>query len=1149
MMTFEDVSTVRALVREAAAKFGDSPYLRTYDDGVFYDVSFNQFSRNCDAVSTWVTQQTKEKGHQLRIATIGPNSVLYATVILGIMCSGAAVIPLDVQSKKEELCACLKKADADLLILDSSVTVDREAVLESCPTVSAVLPMGLLEEVIRDYDGNADLLEVRPQECAAIIFTSGTTGGEKGVMHSNRSLTDGAMNSIHTERYIKLSFLPMHHCFCLNCDLLLSLTYGATVCIRGGVDKLGENLLIFEPTLVHAVPMVAQSLFNKLLLLAKQEGKTPEEVKSKVFGSRIRYVLTGGAHLPYEVVQNYLSIGVRTGQGYGMTECSPKISTPDLVNYRPDKAHTAGQIVLRCKTRLMDGELQVSSPGVMMGYVNAPELTAQIITEDGWLRTGDIGHVDEEGFLHITGRKKNLIILSNGENVSPEQIEKALMDHRLVEECLVYGEGTTIVAEIYPNSKYAAMHGISDIPAAIGEIVREVNAELPSYKKVMKHLIRLVPLAKTSTNKIARNQRATADMILQAETAAYIKPENELQQKIFDCAAAILNHREFGVDTDLFNAGMDSLGCITLLTSLSEELDLSINLDDLMTARTVLKLEQLYHEKKAAASIDYSPVPEYPLTDVQKYFIYSVRDNTSANVPALFRLDSGVDMVRLQDAIRRLFAVHPILNNRMVMTEEGYVNSRDDNREVYIPMTDLSPEEWEARRDSLIRPFAYGPEEPMYHIALYRVGEEKYLLFDISHIISDGASLSIMLSNLNRLYAGETVEPEKYSFYEYLLEETSPEKASRNAQDMRYFTERLEGLQIDRAILTRRDAQDLKVPQGAVLRGEFSRVIPQEVREFGRKHGISENAFFMTVYHYCISRFSGKKDTVSTSIHNGRTDNRWSRISGCLFITYNFRCTFDFRKPVLRQLKENADQIMQTMRHSANCMHADEMFFQFQGDLLSFPRIAGLPAQQLPIQLDSLPFHLMIYAGESSYRYELRYWENRFDESLLQQFLQVFDAAAHGMLTAVSFDDVYAALPGACFPTDASRQVLDDCGRKQPFGAWGELYEVGVDTGRMARILPDGTMDYLEDCGRTVMQEGVMKRSFLDLYKLEQVLEEYSGVRKAHAYIHVGSRNVPLLAAEVTAEDGVTQLALMKFLKEKRVRNLLPSKITVKKEG
>ena len=599
-MTYETVHTLRELVGDSAKMYQDHPFLRYVKDDQIQSETFAEFQTQAYAIASWVTELTKKLGHKPRIAMMSANSPLYVKMLIGVICGGGTSVLMDPQASLVVLCGCMNKAEVDVLILDPQIRMDLPKIRERCEKLTDILYMAEGERpncgsILETYAGRNETPDIKPEDCAAILFTSGTTGEEKGVMLSHANLVDSVFNTNHAKGSIKLNILPMHHAFCLNADILLSFPNCSTLCMNGDSSRLGENLKLFEPTMLNMVPMVAQALYNKLTVLSQQTGKSEQDLKAAVFGSRIQKIVAGGAHLPSELVGKYQALGIFLCQGYGMTECSPTISSPDM--NRPDKAHTAGHVVKRCVTRVVDGELQVKSPSVMMGYVNAPELTRQIITEDGWLCTGDIGYEDEDGFIHITGRKKSLIILSNGANVSPEQIENLLLDHQLIKEALVYGEGNTIVAEIYPDSQYAALHNIRSIPEEIGAIVQNMNAELPSYKRVMKHLIRTVPFQRTGSNKIIRNQRADRDMVLNPDVISDRKPENETQQMIFDCVAQILGHRDFGVDTDLFTAGLDSLGCIMLLSSFSEDLKFTLELDEFMAIPTVEKLAKRFAEK------------------------------------------------------------------------------------------------------------------------------------------------------------------------------------------------------------------------------------------------------------------------------------------------------------------------------------------------------------------------------------------------------------------------------------------------------------------------------------------------------------------------------------------------------------------------
>ncbi len=1144
MLVYENIHSIRQLVEEAAVENKGLPFIRYVEDGEIKDITFDEFAVSCKAVTAWVYQRSRKVGHRLRVAMMSSNTPLYVHMLLGVVCGGGVAIPMDPQMPMETVCGCLNKAEADILIYEPGVVnIDTDMLHHNCPNVSRVMHMSngkypSCTYIFDNYKDKDDKLEVSDSDCAMILFTSGTTGEEKGVMLSNGNLVDSVFNTNHDKGFVKVNILPMNHAFCLNADILLNFPTQATVCMNGDTSKLAENLLLFKPSLLSMVPMVAQALYNKLLLLSKEEGKSPAQLKSKVFGPNLVKVITGGAHLPAELVDKYREIGIFLCQGYGMTECSPTIASPDMS--RPDKAHTAGKVVLRCETRVVKGELQVKSPSVMMGYVNAPQLTAEVITKDGWLRTGDIGMEDEEGFLHITGRKKNLIILSNGANVSPEQIENLILDHQLIEETLVYGEGNTIVAEVYPNHKYGKLHRITDVKEEIDKIIAQVNSNLQSYKKVMKVVIRKSPFKRTSTNKIIRNQRANASEIYSSDAPKKSNPTNETQLRIFNIVADVLGHKNFGIDTDLFSVGMDSLGCVLTLTAFSENMDFYLELDQMMENATIEKLEKLYTEQALDLGVDFTPREVYPLTKVQKYFAYVIRGNTTGNIPYLFKLSSSIDFRKMKSAIAKLFKIHPILSDVVQMTEQGFANFRDDSRKPEIPVITLNKAHWKEKLPLLVRPYTYSAGEPLYHIELYKVGKDKYLFFDIAHIISDGATLGILIDHLNRLYLGEVVKDRKFSYYDYILDNEYRTENGLNTPNISYFMKLMDGFKIKRSILNRQGHQDMSVSVNAAIHDKFKGIDKTKVKEFCARYAVSENVFFLTIFNMCIGIFANDNDTISTSIHNGRTDSRWGRVAGCFFVTYNFRAKFTKKMSLSKALSSNAKQIMDTMCCRMNNLHADEMFFQYQGDLLDFDTLGGAEVEHIPLQLDSLPFHLMVHLRGEEYRYELRYWENRFEREQLNVFMDVFDALLAACLEYDTISQIRKHIPSNLLTTElnvplnvlkdagceisdnsdeVSVKIVDNNGYIQPIGAWGKVLASNNDTGKIGRIMVDGTLDFLKNSGRRVMFETLFGRDYPDLEKMEKLALSYDGITDAQAYVRYGDDNQLHLTIDVKGEN------------------------------
>lgn len=1197
MITRENTKTIYDLVCSAGDSHGDHVFLRYEDNDVIYEVTYRQFVADCMAVAAWAQEKSQELGHRVRVGLLGGSGHHYLAVMLGVMASGSVIIPMDVQMDADTFCDCVSRSDEDVLFYDWDYRALAEEAGSRCPALEECISLqhgrhvACSDNILKNYAGRPVENLAKPEECAMILFTSGTTGRGKGVMLSHGNLIDNVFcttDTEHPENEIYLNVLPMHHVFCINGDVLIVIRYGSTLCLNQDMTKLAAHILLFEPTVMRMVPMMAKGLYNRIAIMSRQQpGKSLFQIKEEVLGKRLHKVVSGGGYLAPELAANYSRLGISIAQGYGMSECSPKISAPDW--NRPDKVASVGKIVEGCQVRIVDEEIQVKSPSVMMGYYKEPDKTAEAITEDGWLCTGDIGYLDEEGFLYLTGRKKNLIILSNGENVAPEQLENLFEDERLIEDILVFGEDDAICAEVYPNFKYAEAANISDIEGTVQEIIKKHNQKLPSYKRIMQCRIREVPFAKTSSKKIIRNQYFTKKKEEKEQEAQVRRPENELQEKLYTCVSNVLGHSRFGIDTELYEAGLDSMGSVLLLTDLYNDLKISITLDELMGHASILKLEAVAKEKEGQGRTDYSWRPKYPLTGVQMFFAYVMRGNTTANLPFFYRLDPRVDLRLLKRSVEQVFELHPELKDVIQFDQEtgAYMNFRDDWKEVNIPIHHLTDAQWEEEKNGLLRPYTYGPGEPLYHIALYQTETEKYFFMDVAHIMGDGMTMNVLFEDINALYAGKAAIPSEYTYYEYILDEKKRDEEGGREENIRYFTEQMKDLKIRRSILTKKEHRGLDFGVNAALRNRFEKINRKKLTAFCHENGVSENVVFLTAYNYCISLFSNEKDTVSTSIHSGRTDSRWNRLAGPLFRTYYFRYTENKEETVAEMLKRSGRQIMETMRCYMSNLHADEMFFQYQGDILNINTIGGYPAERQRIQLDSLPFHLQVFSDDKGYYYELRYWENRFDRQQLQVFMTAVECVAEAMMDEHFARRLKRYLPEELFPkhyfveagtinweagsrliTDVSAEtmvkayVLDENCRKKPFGGWGTLYIMdhkpadcvdqitnpygpGVlyQTSRTARILPDGSIHMLEQGGRIIMTESLTGRHFLDLYRLEDTACQYPGVERAEAYVAYGAGNTMVLTLDVYGKNQLDTENLQKYLTERCEKPLIPAVI------
>jgi long-chain acyl-CoA synthetase len=374
---------------------------------------------------------------------------------------------------------------------------------------------------------------------SALLFTSGTTGTSKGVMLSNHNLTAATNASVlsmsYDDRNTFVSCLPPHHSYEITCGHFAIMDLGAQILINDSLKHVMKNFSSFKPNALMLVPLFVETMHKKIWEEVKKQGKTKQlrmlmKISNSMlalgidkretlfkqvlcaFGGNLKSIVCGGAPLSPELIKDFYAFGITVLEGYGITECAPlvAVNSPGKVKF-----HSVGTPVVGCQVKIdkedseETGEILVKGENVMMGYYKNPEATAEVFTEDGWFRTGDIGYMDEEGYIFITGRKKNVIILSNGKNVFPEELEEYIGRVEIILESVVLcrenesGE-KTITAIVVPNT--AALEGKSDdeIYAKIKDEIADINKKLPSFKQIRKIEIRNEPFERTTSKKIKR---------------------------------------------------------------------------------------------------------------------------------------------------------------------------------------------------------------------------------------------------------------------------------------------------------------------------------------------------------------------------------------------------------------------------------------------------------------------------------------------------------------------------------------------------------------------------------------------------------------------------------------------------------------------
>lgn len=441
------------------------------------------------------------------IAIVGATSYGWIVSYYGIVNGGSVAVPLDANLPAEDLCELIDRADVTTLVYDGTKESVAGMAAERCAGLKHLIaleegsgvPGALSMQELLGGDRKGNGYVPAPEDLATIMYTSGTTGKSKGVMLTHRNLAENAtaLDMGYEPGTVLMSVLPIHHAYCLSMDILKGTSVGAVICINDSLLRVAKNIKLFEPNMILMVPLMVETLAKKL----EEVSFVPAPlVKSKVFGKQFHTVCSGGAYLNPSYIDLFRKYGINILQGYGMTECAPVISTNcDSAQ----KAGSVGRCMPNCQVKIVDEEIWVKGTSVMQGYYKMPEETAQTL-EDSWLKTGDLGYVDEDGFLFLTGRRKNLIITPNGENVSPEEIENKLGENRLVQEVLVRDSQGVIEAEIFPDLEYAAKKKIKDLQAELQAVIDAYNETAPLYKRVFKLKLRDVEFEKNTTKKIKR---------------------------------------------------------------------------------------------------------------------------------------------------------------------------------------------------------------------------------------------------------------------------------------------------------------------------------------------------------------------------------------------------------------------------------------------------------------------------------------------------------------------------------------------------------------------------------------------------------------------------------------------------------------------
>ncbi len=538
--------SLKQMLHASAERFGDKTLFMEKRGGEYQKWGFRRYCSDVDALGTALCAKGLAGK---RVIVTGENCYHWVLAYMAVICGVGVVVPVDKEIPAEEMANIARVCEASAVIFSSKVEEKVAAIDASVERISfdeldALIPEG--KRLIKQGDRSYLDAEIDPNVLASLIFTSGTTGVSKGVMLSHRNicfnLSEMCRMVYIDDKDIFLSVLPLHHTYECTCGFLCQVYRGCTVAFSEGLRHITRNMQEVHPTMMLCVPLLIETMYNKVwanIRKQKMEKKVRLAIKAtnaipnakvrlaakrkvfaeihKSFGGNLRILISGGASVEPSVLKGLRDLGIFSVQGYGLTECAPIAALNRDTFYNDRSAGMATPNTLLDIYDMQDdgtGEIRYKGDNVMLGYYDQPELTAEVI-RDGWFYTGDLGYMDDDGFLFITGRKKNVIVTANGKNIFPEELETYLGRTPFVKESVVVGyinakkKDYDVVAIIHPDYERAEEtfgkgYTADMLDLELKKAVSEVNGIVQSYKRIETFVIRREEFPKNTSRKIKR---------------------------------------------------------------------------------------------------------------------------------------------------------------------------------------------------------------------------------------------------------------------------------------------------------------------------------------------------------------------------------------------------------------------------------------------------------------------------------------------------------------------------------------------------------------------------------------------------------------------------------------------------------------------
>ena len=542
-----EITDLKDMLKKSGEKYGEKIAYKIRQENGYKEITHNEVRKMVDGLGTkLIDMGLKDK----RIAVIGENRYEWEIAYLSIVCGTGTVVPLDKSLPENELESLIERSKAEAIICSQKyveilkktklkyiISMDLEKDNDGIISQKRLISEGI--QLVKSGNTSFTNAKIDNEKMSIMLFTSGTTSISKAVALSHKNICSNLMDISSildvNSSDVFLSFLPLHHVFECTVGFLFSLYVGAETVFCDGIRHIPENLAEYKVSVMASVPAIYERLFKIIKKHLEKQGKVEQilkdeekykdssmEKKKEVFkeihyllGGNIKLFISGAASLEPSIEEKFRRLGFNMVQGYGLTETSPVVA---IGNKKYHKTGSIGKCVPSDEVKLLDinkdgiGELAVKGPNVMLEYYENKEATEKVL-KDGWFQTGDLARIDEDGYIFICGRKKSVIVLKNGKNIFPEEMETLINKEDGVEEAFIFGKPISkdpndikiFVKIVYIKESFEGKTE-TEIKEYFNEKIKSINKTMPHYKAIRGIIISDKPLIKTTTNKIKREK-------------------------------------------------------------------------------------------------------------------------------------------------------------------------------------------------------------------------------------------------------------------------------------------------------------------------------------------------------------------------------------------------------------------------------------------------------------------------------------------------------------------------------------------------------------------------------------------------------------------------------------------------------------------